>query len=44
VPCSNSMHFFCSLVDILGDDIALPLECQSTQLRHNSQMVGWSAV
>src|ERR1700733_2630568 len=28
VPCSNSMRFVCSLVDILGDDIALPLEFQ----------------
>jgi hypothetical protein len=34
------MRFFCSLVDILGDDIALPLEGQGGQLHYNSRMVG----
>jgi hypothetical protein len=34
------MRFFSSLVDILGDDRVLPVECQGEQLRHNSQMVG----
>ena len=28
VPCSSSMRSRCSLVDILGDDIVLPVECQ----------------
>src|ERR1700733_10359646 len=28
VPWSSSTRCFCSLVDILGDDSALPVECQ----------------
>jgi len=34
------MRFFCSLVDILGDDMMLPLECQGGQLQYDSRMVG----
>src|SRR5271170_7374557 len=28
VPCNNSMRSRCSLVDILGEHISLPVECQ----------------
>src|ERR1700674_2176873 len=31
VPCSNSMRSRCSVVDILGEDIQLPVECQGEQ-------------
>lgn len=31
VPCRSSMCLLCSAVDILGEDMQLPVECQGEQ-------------
>src|SRR5260370_10525545 len=39
VPCSSSMRSFCSLVDILGENKSLPVECQCESPHDKSRIV-----
>src|SRR5260370_1812931 len=39
VPCSSSMRSFCSLVDILGENKPLPVECQCESPHDKSRIV-----
>src|SRR5258708_1354261 len=38
VPCSSSIRSFCSLVDILGENKSLPVECQCEPLHDESRI------
>src|SRR5712692_3027005 len=44
VPCSSSMRSFCSLVDILGENRSLPVECQGELLYDESRVDACSEV
>src|SRR5260370_973769 len=40
VPCSSSTRSFCSLVDILGENKSLPVECQCEPPHDESRIAG----
>src|SRR6266513_2911755 len=46
VPCSSSMRSRCSLVDMLGDDTWLLVECQGERLVHSwiLFLVRWNVI